>query len=101
MLIHTGKVKDNVTAGLYVRSTPAGATITKLDAGTAVIGKGELVFANGYYRMEIASPVAGWVASEYLEYTSRESSDEVEPSQKIYVSYERGGTQYEYDLVEG
>lgn len=67
--LYVGKVKASATPYVIVRDTPTGVDVGHLYPSTPIEGKGALVYANGYNRMELTSPMIGFVASEFLDYT--------------------------------
>lgn len=106
MKIYTGTVKSTATPYVTLRDAPYGAPIGKLYPNMSFEGKGELVYSNGYYRMEITKyngqPISGWAASEFLDYTVTIVPDPpvnegFPPS--VWIAMEEGGELKKYDLA--
>jgi hypothetical protein len=86
MIQHIGTV---TATSLKVRATPNGLdTGKRLSYGNPVSGVGALVIAGDFAWMNITSPYQGWVASEYLSFTTTITADPdpAEFPKEVYLS---------------
>lgn len=107
-IIYKGTVKSTATPYLIARDSPAGEEIGKLYPNEPIEGAGELVFENGYWRMELSAPIHCWAASMFLDYDTeivsdpqpQEPQEPQEPEREIFLMLVPGGRLYKYVLVE-
>jgi hypothetical protein len=86
MFQHTGTV---TASKLIVRATPNGLdTGQRLVYGNSVVGVGALVIAGNYAWMNITSPYQGWIASEFVSFTTTVTTDPdpAEFPNEVYLS---------------
>jgi GH25 family lysozyme M1 (1,4-beta-N-acetylmuramidase) len=91
-ITYTGTVKDTVTAGAIVRSTPNGADSgQRLAANTPIEVQGTLMDAGIYEWANVVSPVQGWVATILLD-LEPVSQPVTELPDVLYISTQEDGS---------